>query len=208
MKKKFTLFTFTLVLSSLSVFSQQLPNTTWSVYTSGSALIGYFNFDTDTISYSTNFTTYTNSATYLENSGNITIVDLPGKLCPVTDTGKYTFVIQNDTLKFTLVSDPCLSRVNTVTTYYWVRLKTGMQHLFSSTPIQVFPNPATEEISIVSGNNDKGASYLISDLQGKQLLIGKLAGETTTVDIKQLATGLYFLQIGEENKRQIKVLKQ
>jgi len=208
LKKKFTFLTLAFALVSLVGFSQQLQNTTWTLYDSGSVLIGYFNFDTDTVSFSSNSTTYSNTATYIENGNNFTVFDLPGGNCPVIDTGLYTFLIQNDTLKFTLLSDFCASRISVLTTYFWVRLLTGMQNVVSLSTVKVFPNPATDEISIISGNNDIGISYLITDLQGKQLLIGRLLGETTTVDIKQLSAGLYFLQIGVENKQQIKVLKQ
>ena len=44
-----------------------------------------------------------------------------------TDIGEYTFLIQGNTLEFTPISDLCISRTITLSSYYWVNLITSIQ---------------------------------------------------------------------------------
>ena len=194
------------MLNGLGIYAQTLTNTKWKVY-SNFPLI-YFHFGTDTLSYSSDNISYSNVSIFKVNGNNFTINDLPLVGCLSTDTGRYTFVIHNDTLKFTLVSDSCTSRATALTTDHFVRFYTSVRNLNDPPAIQLYPNPAGDEIFIKSDENLEGLTFYCYDGSGRQVLTGKLTGETTSIDIKQLTPGLYFFRIGEFSKQTIVVMKK
>tara|TARA_B100000768_G_scaffold8221_1_gene8658 strand:+ start:518 stop:1147 length:630 start_codon:yes stop_codon:yes gene_type:complete len=74
--------------------------------------------------------------------------------------------------------------------------------------ISIFPNPTNDLITIKGDKTISGELYTVKDQFGKQVLSGKLSNATTTVDIRQLATGIYFFQIGEHKRETFKVVKK
>lgn len=74
--------------------------------------------------------------------------------------------------------------------------------------ISVFPNPTNDLITIKGSKNISGELYTVTDQSGKQVLSGKLSNTNTTVDIRQLATGIYFFQIGEQKRETFKIVKK
>ncbi len=67
---------------------------------------------------------------------------------------------------------------------------------FSSQPLKLFPNPATQNISIeLPLNSGKLSSILISDIAGNVVAspLTPLQGERGTVDVSHLAPGIYFV---------------
>lgn len=52
-----------------------------------------------------------------------------------------------------------------------------------------------------------GSQYLISDQTGRQVLNGKLANETTPVDISQLTPGVYLIQVVGQRRSSVKMIK-
>lgn len=167
MKRQITLLTIIIVLSGLCVRSQTLYNTKWSVYDTSSTFLVYFNFGTDTLSYSTDNVSYTNIATFSVSSNNFTIVDLSAATCPLSDTGRYTFLIQSDTLKYTLISDLCTSRSETFVTFHWVALLTGTETANQlSKNIFVYPNPFSNETTLQTDNLLKNATLTVENCFG------------------------------------------
>lgn len=207
MKKMIILVSLILAICSLNIYSQNLQNTSWTVFISPGHLIAYFHFSKDTLSTSFDNITYKNTSTFQEIDNNFFIVDLTDEDCPNSDTGKYTYVIQNDTLKFTLVNDLCISRSESMPIIYCVRVQTGIPNNNSIKDVILFPNPANEEV-IIQSYEFIGTTYNICDQMGRQLLTGKLHSETSKVDISQLSSGMYFLQIGDENKQIFKLIKK
>lgn len=71
--------------------------------------------------------------------------------------------------------------------------------------LKVYPNPATDQLTISSStvNND---NYILFDPQGRKVLTGFLTGTTTQLDLSKLARGNYLLQIGEK-KTPVKLVK-
>ncbi len=141
MKKLFPVF-FLLITASHAAYSQGLQGTTWSVYLVGGQFLEYFHFGTDSLYYSTDAVTYIPSSLYSESGSTVTIVDLPGFTCSTTDTGRYDFMILNDTLYYLMNSDPCMSRVGITTTAYWVMEPTGISQFPKHSAPRFFPNPA------------------------------------------------------------------
>ncbi len=208
MKKMIILVSLILAICSLNIYSQNLQNTSWTVFISPGHLIAYFHFSKDTLSTSFDNITYKNTSTFQEIDNNFFIVDLTDEDCPNSDTGKYTYVIQNDTLKFTLVNDLCISRSESMPIIYCVRVQTGIQNDNSTKDVKLYPNPASDEVIIQSNNEFIGTTYNICDQMGRQVLTGKLNGESSKVDIRQLSLGMYFLQIGDEDKQIFKLIKK
>ncbi|MEP7170112.1 MAG: hypothetical protein ABI855_12135, partial [Bacteroidota bacterium] len=126
--------------------AQTLYYTTWSVYSPTNVFYSYFHFGSDTLSVSFDNVTYYPISNFLESGNTFTVFDLNGTTCPVTDTGHYTFTITNDTLRFTLVSDPCLPRSSVLSTYYGVMFSTGIETENPSSVLLLFPNPSANGI--------------------------------------------------------------
>ena len=83
---------------------------------------------------------------------------------------------------------------------------TGMDEITDINAI-VYPNPTNGIINITS---DKEISYCqIYDLQGNMLIYNTLSGNSMTIDIKNLASGLYILKIQYPDKlsKYYKVIK-
>ena len=60
--------------------------------------------------------------------------------------------------------------------------------------VDVFPNPATEEIN-AEFNTDSFSSYRIIDLNGKALAQGDVNSTKLSVDVRTFATGVYTLEL-------------
>jgi hypothetical protein len=204
--KKYIL-TLAIAICSLTTFSQTLSNSTWTVNDNSSAFFSYFRFNSGTLSFSSDNVNFTDVSTYQVNGNNFTVVDIPSGPCPNV-IGTYTYSIQNDTLKFALIEDTCFGRAPIFISYHWVNPVTGIEDFTELSLASIYPNPASDFISIESEIGTRKLPYVIFNQLGKQVLTGKLTGETTQVDLRGLAAGLYFCHIGEERKQLIKVVKE
>ena len=64
--------------------------------------------------------------------------------------------------------------------------------------LELWPNPAVDEIRIRSGSSDRGrqADWVIEDILGRIVLTGRSPGDAGwSVDISDLAPGLYFVRV-------------
>lgn len=87
--------------------------------------------------------------------------------------------------------------------------KLGVETLKYKTDIfLIYPNPATNIITIQSNQIFNNLQYTIIDQTGRLILKGKLNNETTFVDISSLESGLYFLKIGEAKNMTFKIVKR
>ena len=73
--------------------------------------------------------------------------------------------------------------------------------------ISLYPNPASDFVTIDVDNSILGSSYHVIDHAGRQILTGKISAVITTVDISQLEKGMYFIQVGSQAKISFKVIK-
>ena len=85
---------------------------------------------------------------------------------------------------------------------------TGVDALQAPPLFSIFPNPTSDVLTIVSPTTLIGSAFSITDETGRQLLIGKLTDESTTLSIHDLAPGIYFLQSGKEKKQGFTILKK
>ncbi len=70
---------------------------------------------------------------------------------------------------------------------------------FSKSPFTLYPNPAKDNLSIISSNNDLmgGAIAVVRNMEGKTVLQQSLSGGNgiKNLDVSKLAQGIYFLSI-------------
>ena len=70
--------------------------------------------------------------------------------------------------------------------------------------ITVYPNPASDFVSVQSNNPDTNSGYAITDLSGKTVLSGLIKNSSDKINISMLSSGTYALAVGNE---QVKVVK-
>jgi plastocyanin len=88
-----------------------------------------------------------------------------------------------------------------------VKAAAGIDESQLQPPVSIFPNPATDFITVKAVNNRSGIAYTIVDELGKQILTGKLVNAETTIVINQLAAGMYFFQTGSNKKQAFTVIR-
>ena len=71
----------------------------------------------------------------------------------------------------------------------------------------IYPNPANDIIHINTSASLTNESYSIVNTLGQTILNGKLENEHSTIDIKTLESGIYFLQLGKEQTQSTKIIK-
>ncbi|NBR13785.1 MAG: T9SS C-terminal target domain-containing protein [Flavobacteriales bacterium] len=69
---------------------------------------------------------------------------------------------------------------------------------------ELFPNPATEIITVTFDSEPFTTDYTILDQQGRLIMTGNIAFSGSELNVNQFTKGLYFFQIGNSTKRFIK----
>jgi hypothetical protein len=64
--------------------------------------------------------------------------------------------------------------------------------------VNLFPNPASELITIKVSHQTIGSGFILVDIMGRQMLYGELTDESTVLDISHLDQGVYFLIIDDK----------
>ncbi len=65
--------------------------------------------------------------------------------------------------------------------------------------VSIYPNPASDVITIKSDVSLLGSRFVIKNLSGKLVNQGQLLTETTIVDMQHLSPGFYFLEVTHDN---------
>jgi hypothetical protein len=73
---------------------------------------------------------------------------------------------------------------------------------------EFYPNPAANQITLKVDNQLLGSIYTICDNTGKSVLNGNILSEQSVIDLEYLSKGIYFLSIGENFERTVKVIKE
>jgi hypothetical protein len=79
-------------------------------------------------------------------------------------------------------------------------------HELEASTIQVFPNPATQQWTIVVPNTQRSIPFSLVDAQGKRLQVGTLNPGTQILDASTLPTGTYILEM--EGERAVRLVKK
>jgi len=89
------------------------------------------------------------------------------------------------------------------TTDYWV-VKINPDNIISvnepskKSLFQIYPNPATNNITL--SNIERGSTITIHDITGKLFHQSIINDVQTTIDTKQLSSGMYTVQVKNDNK--------
>lgn len=75
----------------------------------------------------------------------------------------------------------------------------SLEVLLSNLNVAVYPNPASNIITIVT-NDIKGRAFSLLDVNGKQVMNGILNGNKTTIVIESLNQGIYVLHLELEDQ--------
>jgi hypothetical protein len=70
--------------------------------------------------------------------------------------------------------------------------------------ILVYPNPASNKITIKVADKNAGSIISIADMEGQQLLQQELTGQTTSIDISNIPKGMYFIKVSGNKDLQIR----
>jgi hypothetical protein len=73
-------------------------------------------------------------------------------------------------------------------------------------PFSVYPNPATEVVSIVFSKNIKG-TFSVFAIDGSEVLNGNISGTNTQIELAGIKKGLYFIGIHDSKGQVIAVNK-
>ena len=84
----------------------------------------------------------------------------------------------------------------------------GIEDFSPSYEASIFPNPTSELLNIKTELFDD-VEYLLYDVNGKQILKGKLTGKQTSIQVNHLSTGSYSLTLRneEQNLKTFKLVK-
>jgi hypothetical protein len=75
--------------------------------------------------------------------------------------------------------------------------------------LKVYPNPVSTQINLETNNSFLNYNYILTDLQGKTILLGKILNENTIIEIGNLSKGMYLLNFGGDVKKQtFKIVKE
>jgi len=80
----------------------------------------------------------------------------------------------------------------------YVNLPNALQEVADRLNITVYPNPATDAITISTDENVEGFKVVVSDLNGRVVLGSSLSGQSTTVNVSELANGTYIYRVADK----------
>ena len=85
--------------------------------------------------------------------------------------------------------------------------KTNPNPCNSQSLSSVYPNPTNDFITLLVPSDLVGKEYRIVNESGKQVMIGIISKELSTISIKDFAAAVYFLRIGNEGLDCFRVVK-
>ena len=137
----------------------------------------------------------------------------------ITDAGQYSGAT-NDTLTVSsvtlsnnnqlfrcIVSSGSCSDTSIVATLTVIN-DVGINILSDENSFVVYPNPASDLITVNVNSNLLSSAYFISDMLGRTVLKGKLTSKSSDINIYELSAGIYILKVGEYNQRTYKLLRK
>ena len=91
----------------------------------------------------------------------------------------------------------------TVTEEGIINTPTGITTPEEELGIVFYPNPVKDELRITNYEL-RNENYSIFNVSGQVLMQGALSGETTTVNVKSLPSGIYFIKAGDKTSKFVK----
>lgn len=87
-------------------------------------------------------------------------------------------------------------------------LSVSSQEIAPNHKVLVYPNPSSNQFTLVSDLKYIGSKFTLYDYVGKAVISGQIESEHTSMDLSGMVNGIYFLSIDEHSKQYIKVIKQ
>ncbi len=98
------------------------------------------------------------------------------------------------------------------TSDYWVvkidGMPTGINSIMNPLLSYVYPNPTIDKLILKVSSDFAKGDYKLTDITGKEIQAGKIQSEISELTVSDLTSGLYFLEIINQNRQVFKVIKQ
>ena len=75
----------------------------------------------------------------------------------------------------------------------------GEEELAEQEQVRLYPNPARDQFFIET--NEPGATYMITDMFGREILKGNLTGTRQAINIQNLPDGIYSIRLVLSNEK-------
>ena len=145
-------------------------------------------------------------AGWLDVENSDTLMYMFGGIESITSTGDTA--LTNNFYRYNITDD--LVQQYDIVNNTWGELQSSINEteFDKNTNLQVYPNPATSEISFALPNNEIIESIKIYNLNG-QIVRHIIKPDQTTIDVLDLNSGLYFIRIDTEANRYLsKMIKK
>lgn len=87
-------------------------------------------------------------------------------------------------------------------------LTTSIASVGQSLNSSVYPNPTTNFIKVDLSDNSNGVTYEVFNALGVLVMTGKLNDEVSTIDVRNLPSGTYLMQLKGRQNTRLKFVKQ
>jgi hypothetical protein len=84
----------------------------------------------------------------------------------------------------------------------------GINETINDKLFSIYPNPAQSIVNVKADAKLIGTFYTIYDNTGKVVLSGTINSENISVDLGNLAAGIYLFNVRENVKQTFKVIKE
>lgn len=152
---------------------------------------------------------YTTANTYYEWFKNGVLI--PGANNPQYSSIAETDIHENDVICVVVHdSSRCATKDSARACSSPIKISTSVKDMETvSNQIQIYPNPATNEIWVTIPPDEINASVLIMDITGKTFKEVSLSERTTVIDIKHLPKGIFLAKYSSsKNTHVVKVSKE
>ena len=85
---------------------------------------------------------------------------------------------------------------------------TGIDEMTDGMPFSVFPNPTHDEINVRADERCVGMAFTLYDVYGKSVIAGQIEKAAFSLDVRNLAAGVYLLQPSDGSNRGIRIIKE
>jgi hypothetical protein len=87
-------------------------------------------------------------------------------------------------------------------------ISVGINETINDKLFTIYPNPSQSIVNVQADAKLIGSAYSIHDNTGKVVLSGTINAENISVDLGNLAAGIYLFNVGENVKQTFKVIKE
>jgi len=170
----------------------------WNLYINKPVADFTYSIAGNTLSFINSSISFTNNTlNYFWNFGDGNISNIQNPSHTYTTSGTYTV---------TLIASNCVFS-DTITKTIQIG-STNIEEVQVST-FEFYPNPTTNQIHLKTDNKLIGSVYTVYDFTGKTILTGKILSEHTVIELANLSSGIYLLNVGDNlQTKTFKVIKE